>query len=112
METGQDWRGKMARILAYELDLPKAEKKMLHALGADHRQTYIRHGKEYYRPYRNYFDSGKNEDKDMETMIEPGYVERRNITCGVYKGFWYFVTEAGREYLKKVTGCHIYEEEE
>jgi hypothetical protein len=102
----------MARILTYELDLPKAEKKMLHALGADHKKTYIRHGKEYYRPYRNYFDAGKSVDKDLETMVEHGRVERQDVTCGIYKGFWYFVTKTGREYLEKVTGCHIYGEEE
>ena len=101
----------MARIIAYELGLSEAEKKMLHALGADHRRSYIRNGKEYFKPYRNYFDSGKNVDNDLETMIGPGYVERRNITCGIYKGFWYFVTKAGRSYLEKITGCHIYEEE-
>lgn len=26
-----------------------------HAIGLDHRKPYTRHGKLFYRPYRNYF---------------------------------------------------------
>lgn len=37
------------------LDLGKAVDLCRHMIGMDNRRTYIRHGKKFYKPYRNYF---------------------------------------------------------
>lgn len=101
----------MGRFLAMQSGLSEADYKMLHALGADNRKTYIRHGKEYFKPYRNYFTALENGDKALDTAHEAGYVTRETR-----KGYrdeisvLYQVTQSGWEHLEKVTGCHIYGE--
>lgn len=101
----------MARYLTRQKGLPKAEEKMLHALGASNRVTYIRHGKEYFRPYRNYFCAGTQGDKDLDAAHKAGYVTRKIYPGYNRDGVFYHVTDEGREHLEEVTGCHIYPEE-
>ena len=49
--------------------------KALHTIGLNScctgRRLYTRHGKKYYKPYRNYF-YGK--DKDLDSLVGAGYM--------------------------------------
>lgn len=36
-----------------------------HCIGLDHKKPYKRHGRYFYRPYRNYYDAG---GKDVEML--------------------------------------------
>lgn len=101
----------MARYLDRQNDLGPGEKKMLHSLGADRRRTYVRYEKEFFRPYRNCYSTGKNGDKDLDKMVGLGYVKKKEEK-GIYTRIWYFVTDEGRLYLQHLTGCKIYPEEE
>lgn len=84
---------------------------MLHALGCGNRKTYKRWGKEFYRPYRNYYDCGPKRSLAWDVMVAQGYA--KCIKLGTDKGtdYWYKVTEKGLEYLSEVTGVHFYPEE-
>lgn len=77
---------------------------MLHALGCGNRATYMRRGKEYYKPYRNYYDNGPKRSLAWDVMVAQGYA--KCIKQG--EDYWYRVTDQGLEYLSDVTGVHFY----
>ena len=84
---------------------------MQHAIGLDgnRKKPYIRHGKKFYRPYRNYFATAPQCDgyELWETLEGAGYAEHREN--GKYVCF--FVTRAGLDWLGEKMGVHIYDEE-
>lgn len=83
-----------------------------HTIGLDIKRPYQRHGRFYYRPYRNYFST---HEKDIyysiwQSMCHKGYVE-----C--YKGrepgnITYLLTRAGLDWLGDQLGITIYDEED
>jgi hypothetical protein len=97
----------MGRYLTWQDDLSPAAKKMLHALGADNAKTYKVRGKEYFRPYRNYFCAPAAGDPDLDAASDKHYVSR--YKDDVSSHVFYSVTLAGREYLQTLTGCRIFE---
>lgn len=58
-----------------------------HMIGLDYKRPYIRHGRRYYKPYRNYFYSALS-GSDYETL-------RKMEKKGVY--FW--TTREGLDWL-------------
>lgn len=81
-----------------------------HCVGLDRKKPYIRHGKKFYRPYRNFFATGKNCD-DWETMKDAGYAER-NKEKNQHGGYTYWLIRAGLDWLEEKLGIHIYDEED
>lgn len=47
-----------------------------HCIGLDRKEPYVRHGKRFYRPYRNYFSTGPDLE-NWEIMVISGYARRR-----------------------------------
>lgn len=43
---------------------------MRHAIGLDYQKPYTRHGKKFYKPYRNYFGAAAN-DTEWENLMNP-----------------------------------------
>lgn len=78
-----------------------------HCIGLDRKKPYMRHGKKFYRPYRNFFSTGRKYE-DWETMEGAGYAERRDQNQ--YGGYTFFMTRAGLDWLGKELGIHIYDE--
>lgn len=79
-----------------------------HCIGIDRKKPYTRHGKRFYRPYRNYFTTGNNHD-DWDVMVAAGYAkrsERRNQ----HGGYSYWLTRDGLDWLGKELGITIYDE--
>ena len=76
-----------------------------HALGMDNSRCYVRHGKRFYRPYRNYFFTS-------EDTVDFPYWERL-VTAGLAKkkvgsrGITYSVTRSGMDWLGQHDGVHI-----
>lgn len=79
-----------------------------HALGMDNRRTYIRHGKKFYKPYRNYFDTSEYtpDYPYWEKLVSAGLAEKKIKD----KGILYFVTRTGMDWLGCHDGIHIYDE--
>lgn len=82
-----------------------------HAIGMGQRKPYKRHGKMFYRPYRNYFAAGKGhrDFEAWETLEAAGYaksVQRKEHG----KMFW--LTRAGLDWLGEQLNMHIYDEED
>lgn len=83
--------------------------KAKHCIGLDRKQSYIRHGKKFYRPYRNYYATGK-EHEDWDIMVSAGYAKRGEENS--HGGYTYWLTRVGLDWLGGKLGIHIYDEEE
>lgn len=83
-----------------------------HAIGLDHKRPYIRHGKTYYRAYRNYFTT-PDDSHDYRVwmgLCENGYAKRwPGGTRGVYT---FHLTRAGLDWLGETLGIIIHYEED
>lgn len=83
-----------------------------HAIGLDHKRPYMRHGKTFYRPYRNYFTTPDNAHDYTVWMglCENGYARRWH---GGSRGYYTFnLTRAGLDWLGETLGITIYDEED
>lgn len=81
-----------------------------HCIGLGRKKPYTRHGKKFYRPYRNYYSTGKNFES-WELMVEAGYAER-DEEKNQHGGYTYWLTRAGLDWLGEKLGIRIYDEEE
>lgn len=82
-----------------------------HAIGMGMRKPYKRHGKTFYRPYRNYFAAGKGhrDFEAWETLEAAGYA--KSVQREEYgKMFW--LTRSGLDWLGEQLNMHIYDEED
>lgn len=81
-----------------------------HAIGLDSKKPYKRHGKLFYRPYRNYYFASANYREAWETLVNAGYAERgKKLNCG---GRVYWLTRKGLDWLGEQLGMVIYDEED
>lgn len=78
--------------------------QMKHCIGLHRRKPYRRHGKLFYKPYRNYFDCGRHDDPDWSEFADCGYA------VDYYGKGRYELTKAGLEVLSSATGIHIYDD--
>lgn len=92
-----------------QLDLAK------HAIGLSSlKKAYRRHGRYFYRPYRNYFYANANSlyAKTWEELRENGYADRntgsKNIDGHTYYTYW--LTRKGLDEIGKQLNVHIYDE--
>lgn len=81
-----------------------------HCIGLDRKKPYKRHGRYFYRPYRNYYDAGGKDVEIWDTMVSEGYAEagRKNR----YGGRMYWLTRQGLDWLGEKLGIQIWDEEE
>lgn len=84
-----------------------------HAIGMDNRKTYKRKGKEFYKPYRNYYETVVD---DIEWQILEWYglaMHGKVREDGDYKGLChYHMTLKGMEWMEKVLKITIKNKEE
>lgn len=83
--------------------------KALHTIGLNSghvgRRLYTRHGKKYYRPFRNYF-CGR--DRDLDLLADAGYMDFREYN---EKDRTYWFNRAGLDWLGTEIGVYIYDED-
>lgn len=80
-----------------------------HFIGLDRKKPYTRHGKKFYRPYRNYFVSSRNHE-DLDVMVSAGYIERGEENQ--HGGYTYYMTREGLDWLGNELGIKIWDEED
>ena len=88
--------------------LEKHREIIRHSLGMDNKKGYVRHGKRFYQPYRNYFYTNENtiDFPYCERLVKAGLAEK-----GAYKGgFTYIITRRGMDWLGQHDGITIYNE--
>lgn len=78
-----------------------------HCIGLDRKKPYIRHGKKFYRPYRNYYATGKNHN-NWDDMVAAGYADHSEKNS--HGGYTYWLTRSGLDWLGKELGITIYDE--
>ena len=75
---------------------------VLHTIGlGDYRQPYTRHGRKFYRPYRNH------------PLVEAGYMTEDAMPRAPDRteGYLYRLTRAGLDWLGEQIGVTIHDEE-
>lgn len=86
--------------------------KALHTIGYNSghlgRQLYTRHGRRYYKPFRNYF-CGK--DADLDKLVDVGYMEACEEIAHGEKVKTYWFNRDGLDWLGEQIGVYIYDEE-
>lgn len=86
--------------------------KVLHTIGLNSshagRRLYTRHGKKYYKPYRNYFCGN---DSNLDKLVATGYMECRTYQANGEDDKTYWFNRAGLDWLGEQIGIIIRNEE-
>ncbi len=98
--------------------------QVLHCIGmadscSQRHRPYTRHGRKFYRPWRNYFSSTRN-DPMWEPLVSEGYAAKRDYTSRytvngkehVSEGTTYWMTRKGLDWLGEQLGIVIHDEED
>ena len=79
----------------------KYVKYAMHCIGMDHKKPYVRHGKKFYKPYRNYFNC-KSDDVIWNALVEIGHAEK-------FDDEMFCLTEEGLHWIGNILGVIIRE---
>lgn len=86
-----------------------------HCIGLNNKDPYKRHGKLFYRPYRNYFathDKSSDYDKWKE-LCTYGYAKFEiGKSVGNHNHITFYLTRHGLDWLGETLGITIYDEED
>ena len=82
-----------------------------HAIGLDHKKPYTRHGKRFYKPYRNYFFTASQcyDFQYWDTFECAGYAKSNKTEKG---GVRFWLTRSGIDWLGEKLNIKIYDEED
>lgn len=90
-------------------ELTKVIELCKHMVGLDRHQPYHRHGKAFYKPYRNYFCDGANGNRLFDKLTGVlGLITSRQSEKYVY----YYLTRAGLDWLGRRLKMEIGDERE
>lgn len=98
-EEYTEYLGNMGTDMGIEMDLTKEElslaiERCKHMVGLNYKNPYHRHGKAFYKPYRNYYEAPLNGNKVLDKL--PDYIVEK--TKGE-RSLWYRLTKSGMEWL-------------
>ena len=106
-----DHLGEMGIDMGTEMSFSEADFKLLvedckHMIGLDYKRPYCRHGKAFYKPYRNYYCASEKGDPLLDYLSKISLVTREAYGEGV----WYTLTSAGLKWLGRQLKITIKEE--
>lgn len=78
-----------------------------HCIGLDYKKPYKRHGRYFYRPYRNYYGAGGKDVEIWDVMVEAGYAAAGKKDREGGRMYW--LTREGLDWLGNILGIHIYD---
>lgn len=81
-----------------------------HAIGLDHKEPYKRHGRYFYKPYRNYYDASEENSKVWDSMVADGFAKAGKKDR--HGGRMYWLTRKGLDWLGEQLGIVIHNEDE
>lgn len=81
-----------------------------HAVGLDHKKPYKRHGRYFYRPYRNYYDASQKDCEIWDWAVSAGYAEAGRKDR--YGGRMYWLTRKGLDWIGEKLEIYIHDEED
>ena len=79
---------------------PKDVQIAAHMIGLNYKRPYIRHGRRYYKPYRDYETLRKMEKKGYVVSGRPGE-----------KGIYFWITREGLDWLGRKLNIQIHDPE-
>lgn len=92
--------------------------QVLHCIGmvdscSQRHKPYRRHGKTYYRPWRNYF-CGAADDKTWNLLCDAGYADRGEVRGhdGRNPSTTFWITRKGLDWIGEQLDMIIYDEED
>lgn len=94
---------------------PEMVRLAAHAIGLDQMRPYVRHGKTYYRPYRNrYHTHDKSSVYNVwRDLCAKGYaVCNEGQISGNHHYYYFNLTRAGLDWLGETLKITIYDEED
>lgn len=75
-----------------------------HCIGLTHKKPYTRHGKQFYKPYRNHFCT-KSNNKIWNRLENNGYAKSTKYNeNGIFS-----LTRKGLDWLGDILNCKIYD---
>ncbi|QDW73075.1 hypothetical protein FND36_02865 [Lachnospiraceae bacterium KGMB03038] len=83
--------------------------EMKHCIGLDYKKPYKRHGKEFYKPYRNRYATYVY-DEVWNGLVGKGFSKHESVDEKQRTVF--YLTRKGLDALGDVIGVHIYDEED
>lgn len=83
--------------------------EMKHCIGMDYKKPYKRHGKEFYKPYRNRYATYIH-DEVWNGFVGKGFAGHEMVDEQQRTVF--YLTRKGLDTLGDVIGVHIYDEED
>ena len=103
--------GNMGTDMGIEMDLSENELKRAielckHMIGLDYSNPYHRHGKAFYKPYRNYFEAPITGEKILDKL--PSFVITKEISD---RYIWYTLTSEGLQWLGRQLHITIKQED-
>ena len=78
--------------------------QVLHAIGMDYKKPYTRHGKKFYRPYRNFFCTYIT-DATWSKLAKYGYADHDSVSKDGLTN--YYLTREGLDWLGNSIGVTI-----
>ena len=105
-----DGKIKMWKINDVQELTPVEITKMSHCVGLGYKNPYKRHGKKFYKPYRNYYATYVWDDI-WNGLAGKGFAKHGNVDDETQETtFW--LTRKGLDALGDAIGAYIYDEEE
>lgn len=100
--------GVMGTDMGIEMSLTKEElaraiELCKHMVGLDYKSPYHRHGKAFYKPYRNYYEAPKDGNPILDKL--PNHIITKRVG-GV--SVWYELTKQGLAWLGRQLKITIY----
>ena len=89
-----------------EIDMKFLIETCEHMIGLDYKRPYCRHGKAFYKPYRNYYCAPERGHPLLDYLSKISLVTREADGEGV----WYTLTSAGLKWLGRQLKITIKEE--
>ncbi|MCM1039837.1 MAG: hypothetical protein NC434_10985 [Ruminococcus sp.] len=83
-----------------------------HCIGLNRKKPYTRHGKKFYRPYRNCFATGRGKDLECWEMMKSAGYAKHSEEKNQHGGYIFYLTREGLDWLGEKIGIHIYDEED
>ena len=86
-----------------------------HTIGLDNKRPYYRHGKLWYRPYRNYYATHERDNKQVwDEMVQMDHVCSYIRPCRADGSISviYSLTRKGLDWLGSVLNVNIHDEED
>ena len=98
-EEYSEYLGNIGTDMGIEMSLSEMEFKRAieickHMIGLDRKNPYQRHGKAFYKPYRNYYEDTKDGNKVLDKL--PNFIVTRE-SCDM--STWYTLTSDGIKWL-------------